>query len=361
MVFADFSPLDHILPRYLSAALIRRLNKRNIKTLGHSSIRWVGIRRDHSTARSVLASVPLADNTKIESSKASERDIVRGAVGAGVTAANSGDVERPKTLPPTSETRTLSLSLDPLQTEKISHARGTSTRLEESSGKPASEKGQEPSSAHLTPLQKQQLKQYQQQMRRNRRRPLSVNTCHSFDGLETASHSTDRVILAGLDVAPISSVLQIVGEGEMTGREGTTRGVRVDPAARRGKQALGALEVDARRGAVVVNSELAASSRVWAAGDVACFPSYVHGGRRMVLRTADHAHHSGLVAGHNMAASAVDFRDGSPSARGNGGARRYVHSPAFIGEAPLAGDADKDGMHGKKWCLFSRGMITKNL
>ncbi|CAN0431284.1 unnamed protein product, partial [Ectocarpus sp. 13 AM-2016] len=80
------------------------------------------------------------------------------------------------------------------------------------------------------------------------------------------------------------------------------------------------LEVDRRRGAVVVNAELAASSRVWVAGDAACFPSPAHGGRRLVIRSADHALHSGRLAGENMA-----------------GGRRYRHTPAFVGEAPLAG------------------------
>lgn len=42
MVFSDYAPLDHILPRYLSVALLRRLNRKHIKTVGHSSLRWVG-------------------------------------------------------------------------------------------------------------------------------------------------------------------------------------------------------------------------------------------------------------------------------------------------------------------------------
>ncbi|CAM9836992.1 unnamed protein product, partial [Hapterophycus canaliculatus] len=39
MVFSDYAPLDHVLPRYLSVALLRRLNRKNIKTVGHSSLR----------------------------------------------------------------------------------------------------------------------------------------------------------------------------------------------------------------------------------------------------------------------------------------------------------------------------------
>lgn len=114
-----------------------------------------------------------------------------------------------------------------------------------------------------------------------------------------------------------------------------------------------ALEVDRNRGAVVVNGELAASSRVWVAGDAACFPSPVHGGQRLVLRSADHAHHSGKVAGENMAAAAAAAevasgakaeagaggwrKEGRGGNMGGGGARRYRHNPAFVGEAPLAG------------------------
>ena len=112
-----------------------------------------------------------------------------------------------------------------------------------------------------------------------------------------------------------------------------------------GKRA-GALEVDRRRGAVVVNAELAASSRVWVAGDAACFPSQAHGGRRLVIRSADHAHHSGRVAGENMAAAAAaaaggwtagGARRGDRGGPGEEGGRRYRHTPAFVGEAPLAG------------------------
>lgn len=110
--------------------------------------------------------------------------------------------------------------------------------------------------------------------------------------------------------------------------------------------AAGALEVDRMSGAVVVNGELAASSRVWVAGDAACFPSPVHGGQRLVLRSADHAHHSGKVAGENMAAAAAEAtgsesgasRDGRRGGRVRGeGGKRYRHTPAFVGEAPLAG------------------------
>ncbi len=106
------------------------------------------------------------------------------------------------------------------------------------------------------------------------------------------------------------------------------------------RRRAGALEVDRGRGAVVVNAELAASSRVWVAGDAACFPSQAHGGRRLVIRSADHAHHSGRLAGENMAAAASAGGGGKGVRGGAGddkGGRRYRHTPAFVGEAPLAG------------------------
>lgn len=135
------------------------------------------------------------------------------------------------------------------------------------------------------------------------------------------------------DVAPLDVTLDLSG------------GDRGGAGDRFGKRA-GALEVDRRRGAVVVNAELAASSRVWVAGDAACFPSQAHGGRRLVLRSADHAHHSGRVAGENMAAAAAAAGGGARKGVGGGagdkegrreGGRRYRHTPAFVGEAPSAG------------------------
>lgn len=133
------------------------------------------------------------------------------------------------------------------------------------------------------------------------------------------------------DVAPLDVTLDLSG-----GDHGAA-------GDRFGKRA-GALEVDRRRGAVVVNAELAASSRVWVAGDAACFPSQAHGGRRLVIRSADHAHHSGRVAGENMAAAAAATctagggeRRGVTGGAGDEGGRRYRHTPAFVGEAPLAG------------------------
>lgn len=130
------------------------------------------------------------------------------------------------------------------------------------------------------------------------------------------------------DVAPLDVSLDL---------SGLNRGGSGDRFNKR----AAALEVDRRRGAVVVNAELAASSRVWVAGDLACFPSQVHGGRRLVLRSADHAHHSGRLAGENMAAAAAAGaeRKGGPAVgvEGDEGGKRYNHTPAFVGEAPLAG------------------------
>ncbi|CAN0536059.1 unnamed protein product, partial [Scytosiphon promiscuus] len=87
-------------------------------------------------------------------------------------------------------------------------------------------------------------------------------TAHSFDHLDTATHSTDRVVLAGVDVAPLSVTLDLHGK-DADGRD------TVGPIARRKR--AGTLDVDRKGGAVMVHAELAATSRVWAAGDVACF------------------------------------------------------------------------------------------
>lgn len=140
-------------------------------------------------------------------------------------------------------------------------------------------------------------------------------------------------------MAPLDVTLDLSGGNQSSGeRHGNN--------SNNNSAAAGALEVDRKRGAVVVNGELAASSRVWVAGDAACFPSPVHGGQRLVLRSADHAHHSGRLAGANMAAAAAEARragarasrDGvKGGAVGHEGGRRYRYTPAFVGEAPLAG------------------------
>ncbi|CAN0313173.1 unnamed protein product [Ectocarpus sp. 6 AP-2014] len=301
MVFSDYAPLDHILPRYLSVALLRRLNRKHIKTVGHSSLRWVGPANQRAFTPpppppSELDSGPLP----IDRGPADEID-------GEVPAAGPGPVVSPRTL----------------------SATGASTHEEEAA------KGDASSS--------------RQQQRRQRR--LQVMTAHSFDHLDTATHSTDTVVLAGVDVAPLDVTLDL---------HGTDRGGSGD---RFGRKAA-ALEVDRRRGAVVVNAELAASSRVWVAGDAACFPSQAHGGRRLVIRSADHALHSGRLAGENMAAASGAARDG---VGGNDGGRRYRHTPAFVGEAPLAGvrvamlgecDASMP-THGFWWTNSATGLSRK--
>ncbi|CAM9351720.1 unnamed protein product, partial [Ectocarpus sp. 8 AP-2014] len=271
MVFSDYAPLDHILPRYLSVALLRRLNRKHIKTVGHSSLRWVGPANQRAFTpppppRSELDSGPLA----IDRVPADEVD-------GEVLAAGPGPVVLPRTL----------------------SATGASTHEEAAAKRDGSSS--------------------QQQQRRQRR--LQVMTAHSFDHLDTATHSTDTVVLAGVDVAPLDVTLNL---------HGTDRGGSGD---RFGRKAA-ALEVDRRRGAVVVNAELAASSRVWVAGDAACFPSQAHGGQRLVIRSADHALHSGRLAGENMAVASGAAGDGVGADEGG---RRYRHTPAFVGEAPLAG------------------------
>lgn len=271
MVFSDFAPLDHVLPRYLSTALLRRLNAKKIKTIGHSSLRWVG-----PFGRSLPALPPPTPGTDSETDLEPEF-----AKFAAFSAAEADDFVRGKYTDRESTTET-----DDLVRGK--YANGDSTGMASGGNTGGG---------------------YQQ-----RRQRLQVMTAHSFDHLDTATHSTDRVVLAGVDVAPLSVTLDLHGK-DAAGRD------TVGPIARRKR--AGTLDVDRKGGAVMVNAELAATSRVWAAGDVACFPSQAHGGRRLVLRSADHAHHSGKLAGENMA--------------GGGGGSRYCHSPAFVGEAPLAG------------------------
>lgn len=297
MVFPDYAPLDHILPRYLSAALLRRLNTRSIKTIGHSSLRWVG-----RSSQPVLPPPPpsppaVGSPESVPEGPASTAD---GSIGGEANAALS----------------------DPPSFQQ-----------------------------HPPPLVLQAEAKRQQQR-------LQVMTAHSFDHLDTAIHSADRVVLAGADVAPLSVTVDLHGRASVN-----ADGEREGAVARRKR--AGTLEVDARRGAVVVNAELAASSRVWAAGDVACFPSQLHGGRRLVLRSVDHAHHSGQVAGENMGAAGAAAT--ASLSRGGEGAVRYCHSPAFIGEAPLAGvrvamvgDCNAGlPTHGFWWTNTSTGLSRK--
>lgn len=324
MVFPDYAPLDHVLPRYLSVALLRRLNMKNIKTIGHSSLRWVG-----PSGRTLHALPPPPSLLQQNS----------GLVADGTDSANDNDSS--STTDSTNETDSANQS-DSARITEPAHVTDSASDLD-SGNTTDSTTALEPvlstvvgsSATEADGLVKDDPDPKRSVNRRHRRR-VQVMTAHSFDHLDTATHTTDRVVLAGVDVAPLSVTLDLHGK-DSSGRD-TTAG----PIARRKK--AGTLEVDRRRGAVVVNAELAATSRVWAAGDVACFPSQAHGGRRLVLRSADHAYHSGKLAGDNMAAAGVSAQEGAEGGGGGGGGgrgrvggRRYCHSPAFVGEAPLAG------------------------
>lgn len=297
MVFPDYAPLDHVLPRYLSVALLRRLNKRRIKTIGHSSLRWVG-RYSQTVAPPPAPPSPLAEpapRSALDIDAPSAEDAA-GSVGGEDATMQSASASPP---PPPSE-----------------------LRADSDHGEDGGESAEPQPQRFVSPQPA------------DRRGRLNVLTSHSFDHLDTATHSTDRVVLAGVDVAPVTASLAI--HGAASGGGGSVNR----------KRAAATLEVDARRGAVVVNAELAASSRVWVAGDMACFPSQAHGGKRLVLRSVDHAHHSGKVAGENMAAAVVSrVADTAVDEEGTmmvgerrgGSSNRYCHSPGFVGEAPLAG------------------------
>lgn len=311
MVFSDYAPLDHVLPRYLSVALLRRLNRRHIKTVGHSSLRWVG-RYSQFVAPTPAPSPPakLTPRSALDGDAPSAEDTV------GLTG-GEGDVVQSDPPPP---------PLSSVDSAGGEHRGGSAEKHPRRSAS---------------------------RQRVDRRGKLNVLTSHSFDHLDTATHSTDRLVLAGVDVAPVTSSLALDGQASRGGG-----------AAKRKR--AGTLEVDARRGAVVVNAELAASSRVWVAGDMACFPSQAHGGKRLVVRSVDHAHHSGKLAGENMAA-ASRVTDTAVETVGGRGGRRYCHSPAFVGEAPLAGvrlamvgDCDAAlPTHGFWWTNSATGLSRK--
>ncbi|CAN0181141.1 unnamed protein product, partial [Ectocarpus fasciculatus] len=155
MVFSDYAPLDHILPRYLSVALLRRLNRKHIKTVGHSSLRWVGL----SSNQRAFTPPPPSRSGELDSGHLAVDGAPAGEVDGGVVAAGSGPVVLPRPL----------------------SATGASTHEAA-----AAAKGEGSSS------------QQQQQRRRRQQRRLQVMTAHSFDHLDTATHSTDTVVLAGV-------------------------------------------------------------------------------------------------------------------------------------------------------------------
>ncbi|CAM9394642.1 unnamed protein product, partial [Choristocarpus tenellus] len=256
MVFPDFSPLDHLLPRYLLRAVLKRINSRGVNTLGHSSVRWVGT--SHRKYDPVLRTSP-------------DKQGNEGDVGDTAMEADTETVQGQEQFTPIGEDRLPKVG---------------------SGAEPGREVREATSAYH------------------NGR--LHVMTSQTYDHLDTAMHCTDHVILAGLDSAPISSLVELQG----------------------------GFETDDQSGAIFVNSELMATSRVWVAGDAANFPSPLLG--RRVVRSADHAHHSGLIAGRNMAMvekgnGANCTEGGSGDGRSDGGSRCYSHLPAFVGEVPLAG------------------------
>ena len=170
MVFSDYAPLDHVLPRYLSVALLRRLNRRNIKTVGHSSLRWVGL-----SSQGSFTPPPPEARPEAESGAA-------GDGGGGPEAREDGDGDdfdgediaalRPGqvVLPPPA-----SLSSEGLPGAAAAAAGAAAAIAGEESGS-----------------------QRDQQRRRRRQQRLQVMTAHSFDHLDTATHSTDRIVLAGV-------------------------------------------------------------------------------------------------------------------------------------------------------------------
>ncbi|CAN0432323.1 unnamed protein product, partial [Phaeothamnion confervicola] len=196
MVFPEYAPLDHILPRYLSTAVLRRLRMRGITVVGHSTLRYIGMDYRGGSVASV-----------------------------GAAAASDG-------------------------------------------GSAAAR--------------------------------LRVFVARAYDFLETSQFSADRVFVAGLDAAPLTSLFRnndssgAAGSGGDFGKscECSSSGDRSPD-----ETSCVGLEIDGVNGGVVVNAELMASSRVWCAGDAASVPGPLG---RAVHRSADHAYHSGVVAGLNM-------------------------------------------------------------
>lgn len=164
MVFADYAPLDHILPRYLSTALLRRLNRKNIKTVGHSSLRWVGL----AHRPDLFSSLPRPRPELEDLSGAAAGAAAAGAGHAdhafdaeGLTPGHSGPVALPPPPPLSNLGQDINLSGAVEETAAVDG----NLALED---------------------------------RKKQRRQLQVMTAHSFDHLDTATHSTDRVVLAGV-------------------------------------------------------------------------------------------------------------------------------------------------------------------
>lgn len=94
----------------------------------------------------------------------------------------------------------------------------------------------------------------------------------------------------------------------------------IDPNVRLARDSN--LEVDKKRGGIVTNAQLEASSGIYVAGNAASYYDVQLGRRRVDMY--DHAVNSGLVAGQNMVASR----------QGPGKARNYTHQPMFRSSMP---------------------------
>lgn len=181
MVFSDYAPLDHILPRYLSVALLRRLNRKNIKTVGHSSLRWVGLASERTFNATPTPPIPPPpDSTSSLGSESPEAAVAKDLDGAATDGDNPAELSGPIVLPPP-ESLSLAGPNDSASGQAVTATgSGVSSPLAGDDQQPATETVVE------------------QGKRRQRRRRLQVMTAHSFDHLDTATHSTDRVVLAGV-------------------------------------------------------------------------------------------------------------------------------------------------------------------
>ncbi len=169
MVFSDYAPLDHVLPRYLSVALLRRLNRRNIKTVGHSSLRWVG------AANQRAFTPPPPPDGGVE--------VGAGGATAAVTAEHDGGDSFDGVDEDAAEARSGPVVLPPPPSL-------TMPSLGPSGEAPGA------GAAAVAELAVADGRGDQQKRRKQRR--LQIMTAHSFDHLDTATHSTDRVVLAGV-------------------------------------------------------------------------------------------------------------------------------------------------------------------
>jgi len=123
--------------------------------------------------------------------------------------------------------------------------------------------------------------------------PVRVYLTSKFASLDSTALLTDQVVVGGSSAQGRLPVLRFEGHP---------------------------LEMDERTGGLVVSHELQASSSVFVAGDAASFPC-TDMGKRVTVRSADHAYHSGWVAGMNMTGRGV----------------RYQHLPLFFGTIPRLG------------------------